>query len=59
MEQNVKGFQQVSIFVASSGELKEEREKFIEVINSINKVIKPLYLEVVKWETDLESGNSP
>ena len=57
MEQNVKGYQTVNIFVASSGELKEEREKFIEVVNSINKVIKPLYLEVVRWETDLESGS--
>jgi tetratricopeptide (TPR) repeat protein len=57
MDQNVKGFQPVNIFVASSGELKEEREKFIEVVNSINKVIKPLHLEVVRWETDLESGS--
>ncbi len=53
----MKGFQQVSIFVASSGELKEEREKFIEVVNSINKVFEHLKLEVVRWETDLESGS--
>jgi len=57
MDQNVKGFQPVNIFVASSGELKEEREKFIEVVNSTNKVFEHLNLTVVRWETDLESGS--
>ncbi len=57
MEQNVKGFQSVNIFVASSGELKEERKELIHIINSINKIFAHLKLEVIEWETDLESGS--
>ena len=57
MEQNVKGFQSVNIFVASSGELKEERKEFILIVNSINKLYDHLKLEVIEWETDLESGS--
>ncbi len=53
----MKGFQQVNIFVASSGELEEERKELIHIINSINKIFAHLKLEVIEWETDLESGS--
>jgi hypothetical protein len=47
----------LKIFIASSTELKEEREKLIHIFNSINKYLKHLRLDAIKWETDIESGS--
>jgi tetratricopeptide (TPR) repeat protein len=47
----------LKIFIASSTELNEEREKLIHIFNSINKCLTHLRLEAIKWETDIESGN--
>jgi len=47
----------IKIFVASSGELSTERDKCVSVIHELNKSHSHLHLEVVKWETDLESGS--
>jgi len=47
----------IKIFVASSGELSTERDKCVSVIHVLNKSHSHLRLEVVKWETDLESGS--
>jgi hypothetical protein len=47
----------LKIFVASSAELNEEREKFVHIVNSMNKDLMHLKLEAIKWETDIESGS--
>jgi tetratricopeptide (TPR) repeat protein len=49
----------VKIFVASAGELKEEREKAILVINDLSKSHKHLQLITVEWEYDIVAGNQP
>jgi tetratricopeptide (TPR) repeat protein len=49
--------QPVKIFLASSGDLKDERD-FCEVLfNRIGKVHSHLHLEPIRWEIDLESGS--
>jgi hypothetical protein len=47
----------VNIFVASSGELAEERKETILIVDSINKNFHHLELKVIRWEIDLESGS--
>ncbi|QEC66890.1 tetratricopeptide repeat protein [Panacibacter ginsenosidivorans] len=49
----------IKIFIASSAELKEEREKCILIINKIRKNHKHLDLEPVEWEYDIVQGNFP
>ncbi len=49
----------VKIFVASSAELKEERDKCIVLINQLNNSHKHLVLKPVEWEYDLVYGNYP
>ena len=49
----------VKIFIASSAELKAEREQCILLINQINKSHKHLTLEPVEWEYDMPAGNVP
>lgn len=49
--------EKVKIFVASSSELKEEREKIILIVNLLMKDISNLYIEPVEWETDIVSGS--
>lgn len=53
-----QGITPVRIFIASSKELSQEREKLIVILNAINKIYKHLKIEAVKWETDVESGSS-
>ncbi len=47
----------VKIFLASSGELSEERKEFIHILNSIGKIHKDLKLESIQWETDIPGGS--
>lgn len=49
--------QTVKLFIASSNELADEREKIVVLLSDINKHFPHLYLEPVKWDTDLESGS--
>ncbi|MCP5103848.1 MAG: tetratricopeptide repeat protein, partial [bacterium] len=56
-QNNGKEISTVNIFVASSSELKEEREEFNRELTSINKSQTHLNLELIRWETDMESGS--
>ena len=47
----------IKIFVASSGELSEERDEIVSILNTINKSYPDLKLEAIKWETDIPSGS--
>jgi len=47
----------IKIFIASSSELKNEREATLEICNTINKLYEHLTLEPIKWETDIPSGS--
>ena len=49
----------LKIFIASSTELKKEREKCILILNKINKNYKHLVLEAVEWEYNVVQGNFP
>jgi hypothetical protein len=49
----------VKIFIASSAELKAERERCILLINQLNKSHKHLQLEPIEWEYDMIHGNNP
>jgi hypothetical protein len=49
--------QTVRIFIASSAELKEERDKCVLLINHLNKSHKHLHLEPVEWEHDIIHAN--
>lgn len=49
----------VKIFIASSGELLEERKEFVIILTELNKRFPHLYLEPVLFEFDIESGNYP
>jgi len=48
---------QVNIFVASSGELAEEREETRLIVQGVNKLFLHLKLDVIQWEADLPSGS--
>ncbi|MBK6933391.1 MAG: hypothetical protein IPH12_21985 [Saprospirales bacterium] len=47
----------LKIFFASSGTLEPFRLEFVQVVNQIGKWHDHLHLDVVKWETDIESGS--
>ena len=47
----------IKIFIASSGELSEEREESVSIVSKINKLYPDLKLEPIKWETDIPSGS--
>lgn len=49
--------QTIKIFIASSRDVAAEREKIVVLLSDISKHFQHLYLEPVKWETDLESGS--
>ncbi len=49
----------IKIFIASSAEVKKERDKCILVINKVKKSFKHLYLEPVRWENDIAYANYP
>ena len=49
----------VKIFIASSAEVKDEREKCILILNQINKSHKHLHLKPVEWEYDIPHGSYP
>jgi len=51
--------QLVKIFIASSAELKIEREKCILLINQLNKSHRHLQLYTVEWEYDMVHGSYP
>lgn len=42
------------IFIASSSELSDERNKIHEIFDRLNKCHQHLNIEPVRWETDLE-----
>ncbi len=48
----------IKIFIASSSELSNERNKIHEIFDHLNKCHQHLNIEPVKWETDLEKGSS-
>jgi len=45
------------IFIASSGELAEERNAVFKFKEAVNKLHPNLHLEIAEWEMDLPSGN--
>lgn len=47
----------LKIFLASSGELRAERDGVFKLVAEVNKLHGHLHLEIVEWETDLPSGN--
>jgi len=47
----------IEIFVASSSELKKERETTILEVHKVEKFNSHLKLKVVEWETDIPSGS--
>lgn len=47
----------IHIFIASSNELKEEREKCIPIIHHLNKSHRHLALEPILWEYEMVSGS--
>ena len=49
----------LKIFIASSGELEDERKESIAVITGLNKRYQHLHLEPVLYEIDTPSGNFP
>jgi len=49
--------QPIKIFLASSGELRAERDGVFKIVAEVNKLHPHLHLEIVEWETDLPSGN--
>lgn len=46
------------VFVASPGDVKEERESITKVVNELNNIFDKdnIFLKVVKWETDVSPG---
>jgi len=49
----------IKIFIASAGELADEREKSILILTQLNKSYKHLHLEPILWEIDMVKGNYP
>ncbi len=47
----------VNVFVASSGELNDERKELIHIVHAVNKLFPHLKLDVIEWETDIPSGS--
>jgi hypothetical protein len=48
-----------NIFIASSNELKMEREKCILIFNHINKIRGNFHLNTIEWEYDKMHGTNP
>ncbi|MCE7925024.1 MAG: hypothetical protein DYG98_18375 [Haliscomenobacteraceae bacterium CHB4] len=46
----------VKIFVASAGDLPDERNRIVQIIHQVSKLHRHLTFDTVKWETDIESG---
>jgi hypothetical protein len=49
--------QSIKIFLASSGELRAERDGVFKIVAEVSKLHQQLHLEIVEWEIDLPSGN--
>jgi tetratricopeptide (TPR) repeat protein len=49
----------IKIFISSSAELKEEREKCVLLINQLNNSHSHLHLEPILWEYDMVYANIP
>src|SRR5258705_12697212 len=47
----------IKIFIASAGEVDDERKKSILILTQLNKSYKHLHLEPVIWEIDMVKGN--
>ena len=47
----------IKIFIASSNELKEERDLFPSIFNHLQKLFEGLFCDPVMWETDIPSGS--
>jgi tetratricopeptide (TPR) repeat protein len=56
-EKTLDTMQTIKIFLASSGELRSERDGVFKIVADVNKQHTHLHLEVVEWELDLPSGN--
>ena len=54
----IKRMQTIKIFIASSAELKEERNAVFKCKEEVGKSHPHLKLEIVQWETDLPSGSA-
>lgn len=46
----------IKIFVASSGELIDERQRVNAIVDQVRKYREDLEFDTVKWETDVEGG---
>jgi formylglycine-generating enzyme required for sulfatase activity len=57
-ENRMKTVLPIDIFVASSNELKTERERTRLVVQELGKIFSYLKLDVVGYETDIPSGSS-
>ena len=51
--------QDIKLFIASSGELNDERREFDTVLMQVNKNFRNLHLESTNWEYDTVSGSYP
>ena len=49
----------IKIFIASAGEVGEERRKAAEVLGHLNNSHKHLWLQPVWWEKNAQRGNQP
>jgi hypothetical protein len=49
----------IKIFIASSNELKEERDKCILVLNKLNQSHKHLSIEPILWEYNTVHSSYP
>lgn len=49
----------IKLFIASSGELNDERREFDSVLMQVNKNFRHLHLESTNWEYDTVSGSYP
>jgi hypothetical protein len=47
----------VKIFIASSGELKIERARCVDIVHGLNKAHTHLFVDPVGFEKDLPGGN--
>lgn len=47
----------VNIFIASSGELQEERQMMLSLFRDINNLLPHIQIKDVRWEVDMESGS--
>lgn len=59
IDPNVMEKTNVKVFIASSAEVKEERNECVSFLSQINKSHTHLHLEAVEWEYDMVGGSNP